>query len=37
MTEKFPNMEKGKVTQVEEAQSHNQDEPKETQTSTHHN
>ena len=37
MAENFLNLVKKKVTDVQEAQSPNEDEPKETHTKTHHN
>ena len=36
MTENFPNLVRKKVMQVQEAQSPNQDEPKEAHSKTHH-
>ena len=37
MMEKFPNMMREKVTQIQETQSPQQEEPKEAQCKTHHN
>ena len=37
MTENFPNLEKERTMQVQEAQSPNQDEPKEAYSKTYHN
>ena len=37
MMENFPNLMRGKVTQIQETQSPNQEEPKEAHFKTHHN
>ena len=37
MMENFPNLMREKVTQIQETQSPNQEEPKEAQFKTHHN
>ena len=37
MMENFPNLRREKVTQIQETQSPNQDEPKESHFKTHHN
>ena len=37
MAENFPKLVKEKITQVQEAQSHQKDEPKEAHTKTHYN
>ena len=37
MMENFPNLMRGKVTQIQETQSPNQEEPKEAHCKTHHN
>ena len=37
MVENFPNLMREKVTQIQETQSPNQDEPKEAHLKTHHN